>query len=84
MIIQSHAFEVTDSVWVRIKLSVHRFWGNGVLPKLALAGLPVVLLSVSGFAMWSAWSTSQAAERAIASSTLSDHYNSAAEAVSAQ
>jgi two-component system sensor histidine kinase EvgS len=50
---------------------------------LALAGLIVVLVCISGFAIWSARSTSQVAERAVSSSILSDHYASAAAAVSA-
>lgn len=55
-----------------------------MLPKLALAGLIVVLMSISGFAMWSVHLTKQAAERSIASSIMSDHFFSAAAAVSAQ
>jgi hypothetical protein len=54
------------------------------LAKASSAGLFAVLLGVSAFAMWSAVSTRQVAERAIASSTLSDHYAAAATAVAAE
>jgi diguanylate cyclase (GGDEF)-like protein len=43
-----------------------------------------VLICVSAFSMWSAVSTRQVAERAIASNTLSDHYAAAATAVAAE
>jgi len=54
------------------------------LAKASSAGLFAVLIGVSGFAMWSAVSTRQVAERAIASNTLSDHYAAAATAVAAE
>lgn len=80
----SHMLEESYPVWIRIKLFAYRLWDNEMLPKLASAGLLVVLVCVSGFAIWSSWATSQAAERAIASSIMSDHFSSAATAVSAQ
>ena len=54
------------------------------MAKASSAGLFAVLIGVSGFAMWSAVSTRQVAERAIASNTLSDHYAAAATAVAAE
>jgi diguanylate cyclase len=54
------------------------------MARASSAGLFLVLISVSGFAMWSAMSTRESAERAIASNTLSDHYAAAATAVSAE
>ena len=54
------------------------------MSKASSAGLFAVLIGVSGFAMWSAVSTRQVAERAIASNTLSDHYAAAATAVAAE
>ena len=59
-------------------------WTNGKLAQASSAGLFAVLLCVSAFAMWSTVSTRQAAERAIASNTLSDHYAAAATAVAAE
>jgi CHASE3 domain sensor protein len=44
----------------------------------------VVLICVAAFSMWSAVSTRQVAERAIASNTLSDHYAAAATAVASE
>lgn len=73
-----------DTVWARLNRADHRWWGDGLPAKAATLGLLVVLLGVSGFAMWSAVSTSRATARAIASSTLSDHYASAAAAVAAE
>ncbi len=67
-----------------MRLFARWLWDGGLLPKVASAGLFIVLVSVSGFAMWSARSTSQAAERAIASSTMSDHFSLASAAVSEQ
>jgi diguanylate cyclase (GGDEF)-like protein len=80
----SHISEGSNLVWIRIQQFTRRLWGNELLPKLALVGLIVVLVSISGFAMWSARLTSQVAESAIASSTMSDHLTSAAAAVSTQ
>jgi diguanylate cyclase len=59
-------------------------WSKDWLAKVSSAGMFSVLVCVSGFAMWSAVSTRQAAERAIASNTLSDHYATAATAVAAE
>jgi diguanylate cyclase len=73
-----------DTVWARLRRADHRWWGDGLPAKAASLGLLVVLLGVSGFAMWSAVSTSRATARVIASSTLSDHYASAAAAVAAE
>jgi diguanylate cyclase len=63
---------------------IHRGLAAGALARVCAAGLYVVLVGVSGFAMWSALMTGRAAERAIASSTLSDHYSAAATAVAAE
>lgn len=84
MTTKPHTFDGSVTVWIRALPLAQRLWGGGLLPRLALAGLLVVLASVSGFAMWSARTTSQSAERAIASTTMSDHLSSAAAAVSAQ
>ena len=59
-------------------------WTSSTLAKASSAGLFAVLIGVSAFAMWSAVSTRQVAERAIASNTLSDHYAAAATAVAAE
>jgi diguanylate cyclase len=59
-------------------------WASNTLARASSAGLFAVLLGVSSFAMWSATSTRQSAERAIASNTLSDHYAAAATAVAAE
>jgi diguanylate cyclase len=61
-----------------------RRWGDALLAKVSTIGLAVVLVGISAFALWSSVSTRQSSERAIASSQLSDHYASAAAAVSAQ
>ena len=58
-------------------------WTSNWLARAATAGLFTVLVSVSIFAMWSAVTTRQAAERAITSTNLSDHYAAAATAVAA-
>jgi diguanylate cyclase len=68
--------------WLRA--AAPRYWADGLLAKASAAGLFLVLVGVSAFAMWSAVSTRQAAERAIASSTLSDHYAAAAKGVAAE
>jgi diguanylate cyclase len=73
-----------DAVWARLHRTDHRWWGDRLSAKAATGGLLVVLLGVSSFAMWSAVSTSRATARVIASSTLSDHYASAAAAVAAE
>jgi diguanylate cyclase len=72
------------SISTRIRAAGHRFWADELLAKVSAAGLFLVLVGVSAFAMWSAVSTRQSAERAIASNTLSDHYAAAAQAVAAQ
>ena len=59
-------------------------WTSGKLAQASSAGLFAVLICVSTFAMWSAVSTRQVAERAIASNTLSDHYAAAATAVATE
>jgi diguanylate cyclase len=59
-------------------------WTSNELARASSAGLFAVLIGVSSFAMWSAVSTRQSAERAIASNTLSDHYAAAATAVAAE
>jgi diguanylate cyclase len=61
-----------------------RIWASGWLVRASSTGLLLVLVGVSGFAMWAAMSTRQSAERAIASNTLSDHYAAAATAVAAE
>jgi diguanylate cyclase len=55
-----------------------------LLAKASAAGLFVVLLMVSGFAIWSSQSSSRSTERAIASSRLSDDFNAAHDAVAAE
>lgn len=61
-----------------------RIWASDRLARASSTGLLLVLIGVSGFAMWSAMSTRRSAERAIASSTLLNHYAAAAAAVAAQ
>lgn len=68
--------------WIVAKC--HTIWTSDGLARGSSAALFFVLTGVSGFAMWSAVSTHQSAERAIASNTLSDHYDAAATAVAAQ
>jgi diguanylate cyclase len=51
---------------------------------LATCGLVAVLLTASGTAVWSAFSTNRLSDDAIASSMLADHYATAAAAVSAE
>lgn len=81
---KSHVVAGAVTVGIKTKSPLHRRWGDGRLPELALAGLLVVLVSLSAFAIWLSWSTSHAVERTIASITLSDHYSAAAAAVSEQ
>jgi diguanylate cyclase len=57
---------------------------GGWLAKLASTGLVLVLLSVSGFALWASVTSRQVSERAVASSQMSDHFAAAATAVAAQ
>ncbi len=68
----------------RISAAAHSLWTSSTLARSSSAGLFAVLIGVSAFAMWSAMSTRQSAERAIASNTLSDHYAAAATAVAAE
>ena len=68
----------------RLQSTARAIWSSGRLARASSAGLFSVLVGVSGFAMWSAVSTRQAAESAIASNTLSDHYAAAATAVAAE
>ena len=68
----------------RVYATAQALWASSTLAKASSAGLFAVLIGVSGFAMWSAVSTRQVAERAIASNTLSDHYAAAATAVAAE
>ncbi len=74
-------------VWATVRTWIHaaidRDCRQGQLAKASSVGLYVVLVVVTGFALWSSMSTSRSAKRAIASSTLSDHYASAATAVAA-
>lgn len=72
------------SVQGRVYATAQALWASSTLAKVSSAGLFAVLIGVSGFAMWSAVSTRQVAERAIASNTLSDHYATAATAVAAE
>ena len=72
------------SVQGRVYATAQALWASSTLAKVSSAGLFAVLIGVSGFAMWSAVSTRQVAERAIASNTLSDHYAAAATAVAAE
>ena len=72
------------SVQGRFYATAQALWASSTLAKASSAGLFAVLIGVSGFAMWSAVSTRQVAERAIASNTLSDHYAAAATAVAAE
>ena len=74
----------THSIQSRAEAAVRALWNSRALARGSSAGLFAVLVAVSGFAMWSAMSTRQSAERAIASNTLSDQYASAATAVAAQ
>ena len=71
------------SVQTWICATAREIWRSNALARASSAGLFAVLIGVSGFAMWSAVSTRQSAERAIASNTLSDHYAAAATAVAA-
>ena len=64
--------------------TAQEIWTSSKLAKASSAGLFGVLIGVSAFAMWSAVSTRQVAERAIASNTLSDHYAAAATAEAAE
>ncbi len=52
--------------------------------QLATYGLVAVMLTVSGFAIWSSLSTSRLGAGAIASSQLADHYAAAAAAIAAE
>jgi diguanylate cyclase (GGDEF)-like protein len=58
--------------------------GDPLLARAATLGMFLILVALSGFALWSNQYTRQASERAIASSQLSDHYASAAAAVAAE
>ncbi len=72
------------SVQTWIHATVREIRTSNALARASSAGLFAVLIGVSAFAMWSAVSTRQSAERAIASNTLSDHYAAAATAVAAE
>ncbi len=61
--------------------AVVRRFGDSTLEHVATYGLVVVLLAVSAFAVWSSISTSRLGKQAIESNMLSDHYASAAAAV---
>ncbi len=54
------------------------------MAQAAAAALLAVLVAVSAYAIWSAVSTRQSAERAIASNVLSDHWAAAAAALAAE
>lgn len=71
---------------LRSAVSAHALsvWTSGTLARAASPGLFAVMVGVGGFAIWSAASTHQSAERAIVSNTLSDHYAAAATAVAAE
>jgi diguanylate cyclase (GGDEF)-like protein len=56
-------------------------WSNTIPSRWARSGLVVVLLAISGFAVWSSITTARLGQEAIASSALSDHYTAAATAV---
>ncbi|TPG93887.1 EAL domain-containing protein [Pseudomonas caspiana] len=58
-------------------------WSKTVFSKWASSGLAIVLLSISGFAVWSSITTDHLGREAISSSVLSDYYSAAATAVSA-
>jgi diguanylate cyclase len=68
----------------RLSATAREMWTSNALARASSTGLFAVLIGVSAFAMWSAVSTRQSAERAIASNTLSDHYAAAATAVAAE
>jgi len=68
----------------RFYATAQDFLTSSFLAKASSAGLLVVVAGVSAFSMWSAASTRHVAERAIASSTLSDHYDAAATAIAAE
>lgn len=72
------------SVPTWIDATVREIWTSNALVRASSAGLFAVLIGVSAFAMWSAVSTRQSAERAIASNIMSDHYAAAAAAVAAE
>ena len=71
-------------VQTRVAATAGEFFRSSALAQASSAGLFAVLIGVSAFAMWSAVSTRQTAERAISSNTLSDHYAAAASAVAAE
>jgi len=68
----------------RLRVTARSIWTSNALARASGSGLFAVLLAVSAFAMGSAVSTRQSAERAIASNTLADHYAAAAAAVAAE
>ena len=60
-------------------------WSQGrTITRLATAGLAVVIVMLTGFALWAAYSTNQAARQADRLSTLSDAYQRARFAVAAE
>jgi diguanylate cyclase len=60
-------------------------WSKGrTVTRLATAGLAAVLLALTGFALWAAFSTNQAARQADQFSRLSDAYQQARFAVAAE
>jgi diguanylate cyclase (GGDEF)-like protein len=69
---------------VQVKVAVSPSIGEATLSRVATYGLVTVLLTFSGFSLWSSVSTSQLGKDAIASSLLSDHYTTAAAAVAAE
>jgi hypothetical protein len=58
-------------------------WSKTIPSKWARSGLVAVLLTISGFAVWSSITTGRLGQEAIASSVLADHYTAAATAVAA-
>jgi diguanylate cyclase len=64
---------------------VDEHWSNGrTVTRLATAGLAAVLLVLTGFAFWAAYSTNRAARQADHSSRLSDAYQQGRFAVAAE
>jgi diguanylate cyclase (GGDEF)-like protein len=69
---------------IQAKIAASPRMGEATLSRLATYGLVTVLLTFSGFSLWSSVSTSHLGKDAIASSLLSDHYTTAAAAVAAE
>ena len=64
-----------------IAVSTLMRWSKTIPSRWARYGLIAVLLTISGFAVWSSVTTGHLGQEAIASSVLSDHYTAAASAV---